>query len=247
MATTEVKEYYSGQGKVSLAPFVGGVVKKHKRRWIGNVPNLEISTEVSTEEHKESHSGLRAVDRQRETERKVSFKCTMEDFASANLALAFQASMTTLPKGNVAELVSPEDLVKGDIWSLGKIKVSEVVITDSTTTSPKTLQAGVHYALNEQFGTVEILDVSGVKLPFKAAFNHESADVLGLMKERVDGYYLVFEGLNTAESNAPVLVEIHKAVISPAQTLALINDELASFELEGTALLHNGDWVTVTK
>lgn len=99
----------------------------------------------------------------------------------------------------------------------------------------------------KHLGTVEVLDVSGLKLPFKAAFNYEAADVLGLMKERVDGYYLVFEGLNTAENNTPVLVEIHKAVISPAQTLSLINDDLASFELEGTALLHNGNWVTVTK
>ncbi|AUX61662.1 hypothetical protein JF634_11355 [Simonsiella muelleri] len=247
MATQEIKEYFSGQGRVKLAPYFGGVVKKHKARWIGNVPSLELETELETDEHLESHTGTRSADRVREKSRKVKFKMTLEDFASANLAIAFQASLTNVPKGNVADLTSADDLAVGDSWQLGKIKVSDVVLTDSTASSPKTLQAGVNYRIDERFGMVDVLDLSGLKLPLKASFKHDSADVLGLMLEKAEGYYLVFEGLNTAESDKPVLVEIHKAAISPAKTLALINTDLASFDLEGTALMSDGNMVTVTK
>lgn len=242
----EVKEYFSGQGRLKLAPFFGGTVKKHKARWVGNVPSLELTTEVETEEHLESHTGTRSVDRQREKSRKIKFKFTMEDFATQNLAIAFQASVENVPKGNVAELVSPDDLAVGDGWYLGKIKVSNVVIIDSSS-APKTLQAGVNYRVDERFGLVEPLDLSGFKLPLKAGFAHEESDILGLMLEKAEGYCLIFEGLNTAESDAPVLVEIHKASLSSAQTLALIHDDLGSFELEGTALNHNGKMVTITK
>lgn len=246
MAIIEKKEYFSGQGRVKFAPFLGGVVKTHKARWVGNVPELELTTEIETEDHMESHTGTRSVDRQREKSRKIKFKCKLEDFATANLAIAFQASVEHVPKGNVAELVSPDDLAVGDSWYLGKIKVSNVVVTDSSN-SPKTLQVGVHYRVDERFGVVEPLDLSGMKLPLKAAFAHDEADILGLLLEKAEGYCMIFEGLNTAESDAPVLVEIHKASLSPAQTLALINDNLGAFEIEGVALNHNGKMVTITK
>lgn len=246
MAKEMIKEYFSGQGEVELAPFLGGVVKPHKARWVGNVPSLELSTEVETDEHLESHTGTRSPDRVREKTRKITFKMTLEDYATLNLQMAFQASLTAVPKGKVTDLVSPEDLAVGDSWQLGKIKVSSVVLTDSST-SPKTLQAGVNYRIDEAFGIVEPLDLSGLKLPLKATFDHESANVLNLLMEKTDGYYLRFKGLNTENNNEPVLVEIHKAKLSPAKTWALINENLASFEIEGTALMHNGQMVTVTK
>ncbi len=53
------------------------------------------------------------------------------------------------------------------------------------------------------------------------------------MQER----YLRFEGLNTADSNNPVIVEVFKFVIDPAQELPLIGDEnIAQFVLQGSVL-----------
>jgi len=75
-----VKEYYSGQGMVYAAPYVGGVVQTEKMRWIGNVPALELSFETDTEEHKESHSGTRQKDLVLRKELSAAFSLTMEDF-----------------------------------------------------------------------------------------------------------------------------------------------------------------------
>ncbi|MDK4689698.1 hypothetical protein [Kingella negevensis] len=241
-----VKQYYSGQGMVYAAPFVGGTVQTHKARWIGNVPNLELAVEVEELSHKESHSGSRLKDFTLRKELAAKFKLTMEDFSTDNLAMAFAASVAVVPKGKVTDETSPTDLAVGDNWLLSKQKIAKLVIKDSTS-SPVTLQVGMHYSVDETFGRVEIFDVSGLKLPLLATFEHEAADVLDLLVAKTDNYYLRFEGLNTADGNRPVLVEIFKASVPPAKMLSLINDELASFELEGDVLLYKGATVRVTK
>lgn len=49
--------------------------------------------------------------------------------------------------------------------------------------------------------------------------------------------YLRFEGLNTLDSNAPVIVEVFKFELSPSESLDLINDEAEStFTLTGSVL-----------
>ena len=49
--------------------------------------------------------------------------------------------------------------------------------------------------------------------------------------------YLRFEGLNTADGNNPVVVEVFKFLIDPAQELPLIGDEnIAQFVLQGSVL-----------
>lgn len=242
-----VKEYYSGQGMVYAAPYVGGVVQTEKMRWIGNVPSLELSFETDTAEHKESHSGTRQKDLVLRKELSASFALTMEDFSVDNLAMAFMASVESAPNGKVTDETSSATLKAGDYWLLSKQKISKLAIKDSTTGSAVKLQVGVHYEVDETYGRVKLLDANGLTLPLLATFEHEASNTLNLLTEIVEGWYLRLEGLNTANGNAPVLVEIVKAYLSPAKTLSLINDELSSFELAGNALLHNGKTVKITK
>lgn len=51
--------------------------------------------------------------------------------------------------------------------------------------------------------------------------------------------FLRFEGLNTAEDNAPVVVEIFKFNTDPLKELALIGDGVQQFVLEGSVLADN--------
>ena len=45
-----------------------------------------------------------------------------------------------------------------------------------------------------------------------------------------------FEGLNTAEENAPVLVEVFNFLTDPLKELSLISDSVQQFVLEGSVL-----------
>lgn len=48
--------------------------------------------------------------------------------------------------------------------------------------------------------------------------------------------YLRFEGLNTAEDNSPVVIEVFKFAVDPTQDLSLISDTMQSFVLQGSVL-----------
>ncbi|MCG7657121.1 hypothetical protein [Wielerella bovis] len=232
-------KYYSGQGKLHIAPVKGGVIQYKDLRWVGNVPELSIDTEIEVGFHKESWSGMRAKDAPLKKEKSVKFKAKLEEFTQENIALAFHAAATEIQAGTVSEEIAPADLTSGNTWLLAHRNVNTVVITDSAT-APVTLEAGKHYQIDELFGRVELLDIKTLKPPFKAAYKHGAATRLSAMTENFEGWYLRFEGLNTVADNRPVLVEIFKSDISPTKTLELINDELGSFDLEGEALLHNG-------
>lgn len=49
--------------------------------------------------------------------------------------------------------------------------------------------------------------------------------------------WMRFEGLNTAEDNKPVVIEVFRVVTDPLKELAMISDTIANFALEGSALL----------
>lgn len=48
--------------------------------------------------------------------------------------------------------------------------------------------------------------------------------------------YLRFEGLNTAENNSPVVVDVFKFAVDPTQDFSLISDQIQQFVLSGSIL-----------
>ena len=237
------KDYYSGQGEVWIAPIKAGVTGKY--RFLGNVPELEIATEVDKVEHKESSSGQRLTDHVLTKEKKVSFKATIEELSDDNVALAFQGKKTEIAGGKVTD-EEIADVVAGDTVFLSGIGFTDLKIKDSAT-SAVTLVEGAHYAVDARFGKVTLLDLSGLTLPLKATFTKAKTVQIEFMTENVEGYALKFLGLNTAKSDEPVMVELLKTSIDPAKTWALIQDELGALELDGDVLAVGGKTVVVTR
>jgi hypothetical protein len=50
-------------------------------------------------------------------------------------------------------------------------------------------------------------------------------------------YYLTFDGINTANNNAAVVVELYKVQLDPPANLSLITNELGIFEVSGSVLV----------
>lgn len=235
-------EYFSGQGKLTIAEYVDGKPKNY--RFVGNVPKLTLGIEVDKEEHKESHSGMRAVDKVIISEQNVEVSFTLEDVNAENLALAFGANLVDVAEKSVTDETSPT-LSKGDNWILAHQNVSNVVIKDK---AEQPLVVGVDYIVNEAFGRITyISDSKTLQLPFKANYTAGTAKKVEFLKRMGVEYALRFEGLNTANNNRPVLVEVHKMTLDPASSFDLINDEINQFEITGKALLANGELVTITK
>jgi len=313
--------YYSGQGVVLIGER-GADGKPRNLLPVGNVSALTIAIETSVLEHKESQTGSRGVDLRLTTETKAALNMTMENFISENLKIALRGDVTTEVAGSVTgEMVY---VGPGAIGALDKIKVSSVVVSDNTGTTPLTLyvddQTAYDYKVNADAGSIELndgsvvghdalfttgteavtaitaanpavatitattaqvgdliifdsvtgmteingiaarvtavsgtdvtvdIDASGFtpytsggtvyhsSLGVEVDYNYAAQNLVDALTQGSQDRYLRFEGLNTADGNNPVVIEVFKFSTDPLQNLALIGDEVQQFELAGNVL-----------
>lgn len=229
--------YFSGQGKVFVAPLINGVPGEF--RWVGNVPDFKPAFETAKQEHKESHSGQRLLDKVLTTENKASITMELEDWSKENLALATRGTPQTQASGTVttgSPETSPASLVNGSIWALKHQKVSAVVIKDSTAVTPATVDPS-DYTVDADFGTITIVDIGTYVLPLTVSYSYAQVQNVAFFTQPITEVAVRFEGVNTADSNKKVLVELYRVATDPTKELGLISDDFAKFTLEGSALI----------
>lgn len=247
MSWDATDHYYSGQGVVMLAKRDAngnpmGFIP------VGNVSDLKISVAVSTLEHKESQTGQRAIDLRLTTETKCSLSMTVENFLAANLADALRGEDTAIVGGSaVDEAVSG---YAGAITGLKHLNVSNVnvslaagavALTEYPGTAGKwdyrvNLDAG-SILLNGTVGTRDklVVDVNG-KAALLVDYDYAAQVRVDALTDAAKELYMRFEGLNTADGNSPVVVEVFKFLTDPLKELSLISDGIQQFSLEGSVL-----------
>ena len=202
----------------------------------GNVAELKLSLKTDVLEHYESQSGQRSLDHRMVKQKSATVNLTIEEFTKENLALALYGThVVGIPGTVTAEPVGGATPTVGDRYFLAHPKVSNLVVTDSAGT-PATLTAGTHYTADLDFGAVQFLDTTGLTAPFKANYGYGTATEIGIFTQSVPERYLRLEGLNTAQGNAKVLVELYRVAFDPLKEIAFISDEYNKFELEGALL-----------
>lgn len=227
--------YASFQGRVYLGKrdVAGNPVEV---RSPGNVAELKLALKTEVLEHYESQSGQRSLDHRMVKSKSASLTLTIEEFTKENLALALYGTHVTTVGGTVTgEPVGGATPVVGDRYFLAHPKVSSLVLKDSAAT-PATLTLGTHYTADVDFGAVQFLDASGFTPPFKASYAFGDVSEIGLFTQPLPERYLRLEGLNTAQGNAKVLVELYRVAFDPLKELALISNDYNKFELEGSLL-----------
>ena len=68
------------------------------------------------------------------------------------------------------------------------------------------------------------------------SYSYEKQTQVEALTEGSNELYMRFEGLNTAESNEPVVVEVFKFSTDPLKELSMISDGIQQFVLEGSVL-----------
>lgn len=232
--------YFSGQGIVMLATRdVNGNPEGFVN--IGNVSALSISQEQTKVEHTESSTGNRSVDAVITTDTTVSVSMTLEAIHKENLALGMFGSATTVAAGAVTNESVKAYL--GKTVALSKPNVSAVVVTDVG--GVITYILGSNYTINAEAGSINILDSAAQALAtnpitegqlLEVDYTFTAHDKMNAFTTAAPERWLRFEGLNTADGNKPVIVNIYKFRFDPFAELALINDEFAQFVVEGEVL-----------
>lgn len=230
--------YMSLQGRVEIAK-LNATGQPEKWRWVGNVPEYSIGSDVSKLEHKEAYSGQKAKDLILITELNSTLTINLEDFQKENMQLAFRGSSVTTAAGNIVDEVVPGAKLAGDRIATLYGNISTVVIKDSAG-SPATVPPAQYEIEDAAFGMIKLKPsfvVGTLVFPLKVSYANGAAEQISFFTEGA-GYYAVrLNGVNLADGNKPVMVEYYKVDLSPASEVSWITDELASFPLEGTALV----------
>ena len=230
--------YFSGQGKVYIAERESNGLAG-PFRFVGNVPALSISLSLDKLEHKEATSGQRLKDLEIIREKNVEFNCTLEEWDMKNLAVALYGLDATVTGSTVTDEAlagGSTSVAVGDILSTRYADISSVVVKDSAG-SPATLVLDTDYEIvSAKHGSIKILSLGAYTQPFTINYSYATQSNLRMFADSAKERWVRFEGLNTADTDSPVLVELYKVKMDPATDFAIINDELAQFELGGAVL-----------
>lgn len=245
--------YYSGQGNVMIADRdANGDPLGFKL--MGNICVLTIGAETTAFEHKECITGQRAIDLRIVTEINVTVSLEVESLTADNLALAFFGNQTAVTAGSVTDeavtAVIPAAGETNTIVALEHIKVSNVVVTDAATGmityADDSVAANGNYLLDADAGSIAFLDATAQGAASDAisdgdelhvSYDYDAYVLFDALTTAAPEKWLRFEGLNTARSNAPHVVDIFRFRPDPANEWQLINEELANLAITGGALL----------
>lgn len=227
--------YFSGQGKCYIAArdSNGNALAF---RYLGDCSGLEVGLETEVVEHEEHVSGNRLTDLRLERKNKATMTISVDEWSRDNVGLALRGAPAQITGGTVTAETFPGSLVVGDIVRTVKPKISSVVLKDSAG-SPGTLTPGTHYRVNSaDHGSIELLNLGTFTQPFKADYSNAAAWNVPMFGISNIERWFRFEGLNSADSGKPVLVELYRVSFDPMRTLSLISEDINKAELNGSPL-----------
>lgn len=231
------EKYHYGQGRVEVAPRLSnGTLGPWV--WIGDVSELSGSISEEDFDHEESYSGLKGKVRKIYLGKSMTWSLQMHELGVENVARFTQGTATSEEAGTVTD----EDLgsvAAGDVLQLAHFGVSDLVITDSNGT-PATIDPE-HYEYDD-FGELLFLtlpDSPAPTDPLLASYSHSEYSQAAFLNGTRSDIALRFKGVNLAEENKKVLLELYRVSPGLLQTLSMITsgNQLAQAPVEMEALL----------
>jgi hypothetical protein len=214
MAIVDVQKSYIGVGKVLARPYGS----TGRLRYVGNVSKLGLKQKLDTKKQKDyTRSGggtLARIDRLDSVEAAM----TWLSFSAENWALACAGVMAPVVGGTVAA-----EVVKGYLDSTVPLANPPSAITTVTNSAATTTYAA---------GTDYEKSASGIYITYTyGAYSR----VEGVMQASTV-LELLFEGLNEADSNKPVLVNLWRVSVPSADEIALIGDDFGKSDFSSELL-----------
>lgn len=229
----DTPQYFSGQGVVKVAKR-GPTGRPLAFATFADCSAAKLEMKANLTDIFEDQTGDKLLAAQIPGQKSVNLTLTCKQFTKVSAALGFYSQPLSIVAGTATGEVFPTGLQAGDEIALKYGNVSNLVITDSTGT-PKTMTKDTQYQENSLiFGNVGILQdmTTGAYLePLKAAYSYGAADSFPMFSQTPEDRYVRIEGLNAAESNAPVLIEIYRGKPQPFSSVDWIGEAAANQDL----------------
>lgn len=249
---------YLGRGSIELAVINPTTYKPYDFRMIGNANAFSLNLETEKLEHQSSRSGVRTVDREIILQQKVGVSITMDEvmnFDNLAVFLSGQAEKgvaNAAAAGNFSDVLQVSAAKKGRSFSLvtaagarlfdarGTIVVKSGALGGGAG-SATTLTAGTHYEIDRVWGTIFLLEAAthtdghAIWASYTSLGTEAVVDQVTMLTVSKTSAFLRFKGINPANSDRKVLVELHSVSLSADGELGLIGEEFGEMSLTGVA------------
>lgn len=232
-------DYYYGQGRLSAAIRDAVTGLPGKFMFLGDVSAFSVKLSADKITTNESFSGTMAETVSISSKKTATVDMTWKTLNPDNLAIALYGKKVVIPTGEVTDEALDATLAVNDTFYLANPGVSDLVISDSTAGAAKTLVEGTDYSLDDaNFGRCTLLKTAGFTMPLKADYSYTARVAVGLMTNLQQNIALRYEGVNLANGNEPVMVDLYKVATDPLAELPLITtgNDVAGVQVTGGVL-----------
>lgn len=213
---------YIGIGKVHARAYGASTALRH----VGNVSKLNIKYSLDSIRQRDYTRAGGATMARVDRISQIETELTLESFNLENWKLATVGTSSNTATGTVTD-----EAVTAYRDSLCRLANPPSAITSVKHTSGSpTYVAGTDYDISAAgiwiYGTGAITDAQALKV----TYTKQTYDTIEAGTSANTALETVFEGLNEANSNKPVIVEFWRMLVPPASTIELIGEKMGQFE-----------------
>lgn len=232
---TESGEYYYAHGKAWLGNrTVGGAVDNFDIS-LPEIDALTISISKESVEHISKRSAIAFKDLKVTRMVMATGTLTCSQHTADMLSLYLFGTKSTVAGGTVTAEAFPSGIADGDIMPLpgDRTHLSTFTSIVDSTGSPITLTNGTNYEIDDRAGVVKFISVAGFVQPFKVTGVEAAGTGVGIMMQRTAPKWLRFHGINIADSDSDVVLDLYKIDVEPASEWQLLNDgaDVSKYEI----------------
>lgn len=149
---------------------------------------------------------------------------------------------TAITVGATTAITVPNSAAIGDsVYLQGFTGADAATVNGQTATVTAASATAISVSINTTGKVITVAAGSKVvdlnaAIPALASYSYSSQTLTGALTQPLTNIWMRFEGLNTANDNDPVIVEVFKFSTDPLKELALISDNYGQFVLEGELL-----------
>jgi hypothetical protein len=228
---------FQGRGRIYIAERNNsGIPGAFK--FVGCADAFNVALSVETIQHFSKCTSADALDYQGTKTQSAEVSMTLSEWVKANILLALRAvEVPDTTSGTVSNEACGTGFVAGDVYLLGssggqpRTNVSAVTVDDAG--GPLVLDTD--YTLNADTGTITFLTLPSGAVT--ADYTYDDLPYASMFRAGQKDFWVRFDGVNKADGDNPVVVDLYKVQFNPAQNLDMLPDELALIELSGAVLV----------
>lgn len=232
---------FSFQGSIWLGTRLANG-KPDRLEQVGDAPALQLKLTTDKSKRTESRSGLHVTSATLQKGKTAELSMTLNYFGGKQLALGLYGTIITVEGGTVTSEPFPPNLKVGDTIALDHGQISELVITDATTGTPKTLVPDTDYRVESANGgliTLSSLGTPAFQQPLAGAYKYAGGVDVAMFTAGIPERYLLLDGINTvdgADYGKPVLLRLWRCSFDPIAQVDFISDDFGQLQLSGDVL-----------